>query len=791
MDSKTLKTLEFDKILLRLAELARNDGAKEKALALVPSSKYNAVVQTLDETDAAVTLLLKYGTPEQVSFASPEESLKRLAVGGGLSMAELLNIARILKGARLMKRYTAEQTGVLYGYIEELCSEKRLEERITTSIISESEMADGAGAELAAIRRKMRNASAKIRETLDSMIHSQYYRKFLQDPIVTVRNNRYVVPVKAEYRTEVRGIAHDMSSSGSTVFIEPETVVNANNELHELGVREKAEIEKILLEISAEAAEVTEEIRTDYDTLIHLDFVIAKGKLALDMKASVPQINREPKIEIKRGRHPLIDKTKVVPVDIELGGDFDTLVITGPNTGGKTVVLKTLGLFCLMAQAGLHIPAADGSSLPVCPNVFADIGDEQSIEQSLSTFSSHMKNIVEISDKVTSGCLVLFDELGAGTDPTEGAALATAIIEDFRSVGTMIAATTHYSELKTYALTTDGVENASCEFDVRTLSPTYRLLIGVPGKSNAFAISERLGLSTRIIEKSQQLLSEDSVRFEEVLSGLEENRLSAERNSEETERLRREAERLRRELAEERNKIERQKDKIYDKAREKAEKIIVRAQSEIERQMEEIEKARKEKDEREALRKMQEMRLELGLKLKNNKSPKEKNRPKPAGGVNLNTLKPGADVIICDIGDRGSILSINKKDNTAVVQVGIMKITAHADNLAAAQEEAPAKRKRSASTSTAGMGGGLRREAAKSEIDLRGMSLEEAENATDKFLDEAVMSGLSTVSIIHGKGTGTLRSGIQIMLRRHPHVKSYRLGKYGEGEDGVTIAELK
>ncbi len=791
MDSKTLKTLEFDKILLRLAELARNDGAKEKALALVPSSKYNAVVQTLDETDAAVTLLLKYGTPEQVSFASPEESLKRLAVGGGLSMAELLNIARILKGARLMKRYTAEQTGVLYGYVEELCSEKRLEERITSSIISESEMADGAGAELAAVRRKMRNASAKIRETLDSMIHSQYYRKFLQDPIVTVRNNRYVVPVKAEYRTEVRGIAHDMSSSGSTVFIEPETVVNANNELHELGVREKAEIEKILLEISAEAAEVTEEIRTDYDTLIHLDFVIAKGKLALDMKASVPQINREPKIEIKRGRHPLIDKTKVVPVDIELGGDFDTLVITGPNTGGKTVVLKTLGLFCLMAQAGLHIPAADGSSLPVCPNVFADIGDEQSIEQSLSTFSSHMKNIVEISDKVTSGCLVLFDELGAGTDPTEGAALATAIIEDFRSVGTMIAATTHYSELKTYALTTDGVENASCEFDVRTLSPTYRLLIGVPGKSNAFAISERLGLSTRIIEKSQQLLSEDSVRFEEVLSGLEENRLSAERNSEETERLRREAERLRRELAEERNKIERQKDKIYDKAREKAEKIIVRAQSEIERQMEEIEKARKEKDEREALRKMQEMRRELGLKLKNNKPPKEKNRPKPAGGVNLNTLKPGADVIICDIGDRGSILSINKKDNTAVVQVGIMKITAHADNLAAAQEEAPAKRKRSASTSTAGMGGGLRREAAKSEIDLRGMSLEEAENATDKFLDEAVMSGLSTVSIIHGKGTGTLRSGIQIMLRRHPHVKSYRLGKYGEGEDGVTIAELK
>ena len=433
MDNKTLKTLEFDKILERLCEFAKNDGAKKIALALEPVSVRRSAEQMLDETDAAVTLILKYGSPDILSVSTPNEAIKRLSVGGGLSMSELLNIARILKCARLLKRYTAEQTGVLFGYIETLFPEKKLEERITSSIISENEMSDNAGPELASIRRRIKNAGAKIRNTLDGMIHSQYYRKLLQDPIVTVRNNRYVVPVKAEHRGEVKGIAHDMSASGSTVFIEPESVVNANNELHELALREQAEIEKILLEISNEAAEITDELSMDYETIIHLDFVLAKAKLALEMKAVMPQISDNGFIHIKKGRHPLIDAKKVVPVDIELGGEFDTLVITGPNTGGKTVTLKTIGLFCLMAQAGLHIPAADGSHLPICPDIFADIGDEQSIEQSLSTFSSHMKKIVEISQRVTPGCLVLFDELGAGTDPVEGAALATAIIEDFRS----------------------------------------------------------------------------------------------------------------------------------------------------------------------------------------------------------------------------------------------------------------------------------------------------------------------------------------------------------------------
>lgn len=791
MERKTFKTLEFDKILLMLADFAKNDDAKAKATALEPSSQFRVVEQTIDETDAAVTLMLKYGSPEIVRISSISDSVKRLAVGGGLSMPELLNIARILKGARIMKRYTPEQTGVLSGYIGELVSAKPLEDRITTSIISEEEMADHASGELATIRRKIKNASAKIKDTLDSMIRSQTYRKMLQDSIVTVRNNRYVVPVKSEYRGEVRGIAHDMSSSGSTVFIEPDSVVNANNELHELSIRERAEIERILLEISGEAAEIIEDIKIDYDTLIHLDFVFAKAKLALDMKATSPILNKDGVIKIKQGRHPLIDRKKVVPTDVELGESFDSLIVTGPNTGGKTVVLKTIGLFCLMTQAGLHLPAADSTTMPVCPDIFADIGDEQSIEQSLSTFSSHMKNIVEIFKKATDGCLVLFDELGAGTDPTEGAALATAIIESFRGMGAKIAATTHYSELKLYALSTPGVENASCEFDVNTLSPTYRLLVGIPGRSNAFAISEKLGLPKYVIDRSKDMLSEENIRFEDVLSTIEDSRLSAEHNFEEAEKLRRETERLRAELKAERDKIEKQKDKIYDRAREKAEKIITKVQAEIDEMYEHIKAAQKAHNEEETLRLVQEMRRELGLKLRKNTPPKSKTKSAPKGkAVNLNALKLGASVMLNDLGDKGSVLSINKKDNTAVVQVGIMKITAKAENLSLLDdEETKAQSKRHTSGSSSGSH--LRRDAVKNEIDLRGMMLQEAEYAADKFLDECALAGLTTVSIIHGKGTGTLRSGIQAMLRRHPHAKSFRLGKYGEGEDGVTIVELK
>ncbi len=787
MELKTLKTLEFDKILNILSSFAKNDDAKAKAMSLIPSKDFRVVEQTLEETDAAVTLILKYGSPEIVFINNVTESKKRLAVGGGLSMSELLNIARVLKGARIIKQYTPDQAGILSGYIEELLPDKRLEDRITSSILSDEEMADNASAELSNIRRRISSTSAKIKASLDNMIRSAHYKKLLQDPIVTVRNNRYVVPVKAEHRSEVRGIAHDMSASGSTVFIEPESVVSANNDLHELEIKEKNEIERILLEISAEVAEKIEDIDINYDTLIHLDFVFAKAKMALDMKAVIPAINHNGIVKINKGRHPLIDRKAVVPVDIELGESFDSLIVTGPNTGGKTVVLKTIGLFALMTQAGLHIPAGDNTIMPIFPDIFADIGDEQSIEQSLSTFSSHMTNIVEIQKKFTMGSLVLFDELGAGTDPTEGAALATAIIESFRQKGAKIAATTHYSELKLYALSTTGVENASCEFDVTTLSPTYRLLIGVPGRSNAFAISEKLGLSKSIIEHSKNLLSEENIQFEDVLTSIEENRLAAEKNSEEATRLRQETEQLRQELKAERDKIEKQKDKIYDKAREKAEKIIKKAQTEIDEMLEKAKLAQKERDDKEALRQIEELKRELGLKLKNNTPPKS--RPAQHGkGVNLNSLKLGATVMLNDIGDKGSVLSINKKDKTAVIQVGIMKITARAENLSLLKEQNVDIPK---SYTPQKSGSSLRRDSVKSEIDLRGMMLEEALDATDKFLDECSVSGLSSVSIIHGKGTGVLRNGIQTMLRKHPHVKSFRLGRYGEGENGVTIAELK
>ena len=580
MEEKSLSTLEYTKILKSLSECAKNDDAKTMAEELKPSSDFREVERALAETDAAVTMSLKFGSPEILRVEPVDGAIKRLDVGGALSAAELLNVARLLKCIRNLKRYTKEQTGALEEYFSELVSAKPIEDEINRAIVSEDEIADAASPALANVRRKMKNTGAKIKDSLDSMVRSGHYQKFLMDNIVTMRNNRYVVPVKAEHRSEVPGIVHDMSASGSTVFIEPSSVVNANNELHELEIKEKAEIEKVLYELSNKVAEISEQVKYNYETLILIDFIFAKAKLALDMKAVCPKLNTDGKIKIVKGRHPLIDKSKIVPIDVRLGDDFDVLVVTGPNTGGKTVVLKTIGLFCIMTQAGLHIPANDESEMPVFDDIFADIGDEQSIEQSLSTFSSHMKNIVHIVENAGPNSLVLFDELGAGTDPVEGAALATAIIESIRLIGAKIVATTHYSELKLYALSTDGIENASCEFDVETLSPTYKLLIGVPGKSNAFAISKKLGLPDSIIERSKEKLSDENIKFEDVLGSIEENRVSAQKAREEQERMRREIEQLKDELQREREKIDKKKDKIYDNARAKAEKIIKQAQEE-------------------------------------------------------------------------------------------------------------------------------------------------------------------------------------------------------------------
>lgn len=789
MENKALSILEYTKIIKSLSEYAKNDDAKLIAENLVPSSVFREVEQALMETDAAVTMSLKFGSPEFLRLEPIDGALNRIKLGGGLNAAELLNAAIVLKCARTLKRYTEEQTGILSGHFAELTAFKPVEDEITSAIISEEEISDTASSALANIRRKIKNTGAKIKDSLDSMVRSGHYQKFLMDNIVTMRNNRYVVPVKAEFRGEVPGIVHDMSASGSTVFVEPSSVVNANNELHELEIKEKAEIDRILFELSNKVAEISEELKYNYDTIMYLDFVFAKAKLALDMKAICPKLNHDGKINIIKGRHPLIDKSKIVPTDVYLGDEFDALIVTGPNTGGKTVVLKTIGLFCLMTQAGLHIPANDETEMAVFDNVFADIGDEQSIEQSLSTFSSHMKNIVRIVKNTGRNTLVLFDELCAGTDPIEGAALATAIIERIRSAGAKIAITTHYSELKLYALETKGVENASCEFDVETLSPTYKLLIGVPGKSNAFAISKKLGLPEDIIERSKEMLSDENIRFEDVLGSIEESRISAEKAKDEQERMRREIKQLREELQKERDKIDKKKDKIYDNARARADKIIKQAQEETERMLDDIKKLQKEKRDKEALRAMEEVRRELKLKEKSNVRPKSRRHSGKKGNVNLNTLKLGANVLIMDLNDKGTVLSINKDNQTAVIQVGIMKITAQISNLVVLEDDKGEKP--NSYTAPRKTGSVAVERSGKNEIDLRGMTIGEAEIEVDKFLDEAVLSGLNSVSLIHGKGTGALRAGIHEYLRHHPHVRKYRLGKFGEGDIGVTVVELK
>lgn len=787
MEEKTLKTLEFDKVIKMLTQHVVNSETREKAEQLMPQSKLSVVNRMLSHTDAAVVMTCKYGSPPIARVEAITHIIKRINADGVLSMAELLNIAAILKGAERLKKYYDGHEGVLDEYFDCLTIHKQVEERISTCIISEEEMADGASPELFNIRKKINRAGAKIKDNLNNMIHSPHYRKFLQDPIVTLRGDRYVVPVKAEHKGDVSGIVHDVSASGGTLFVEPTSVVEANNELQELAVKEKAEIEKILAELTILVSEISEEIKCNYEGIIDIDLCFAKAKLANAQKAVCPIMNDEGKILIKKGRHPLLDSKSVVAQDITLGYDFDSLIVTGPNTGGKTVVLKTIGLFSLMAQSGLHVPADDKTVLSVFDKIYADIGDEQSIEQSLSTFSSHMKNIVHILDNITPDSLVLFDELGAGTDPIEGAALANSILEYVKSLGAKTVATTHYSELKLYALSAERVENASCEFNVDTLSPTYRLLIGVPGKSNAFAISKRLGLPDFIIDKSKELLSNETVKFEDVLSNIEKSRQSAESAKIEQEKLKNEVAQLKAELKGERDKLDEQREKVLKRANDTASDIIEKAKRETESIIEEMRALQKEKDEREALKVMEEVRKELNLKLKKSHktAPIRNNTPNK---TNINSLKVGMPVLIADLNDKGTILTIDKKAGTAVVQMGIMKTTAKLTNLVILEDET--KKNLMKFIPKKNMGD-KEIKSVKSEVDLRGMMLEEALMEADMFLDRMVMAGLTTVTIIHGKGTGVLRQGIQDMLRRHPHVKSFRQGRFGEGENGVTVVTLK
>ncbi|NLY43172.1 MAG: endonuclease MutS2 [Clostridiaceae bacterium] len=793
MDKKVLDVLEYNKILDKLAGLTTSVLSREKALELFPSKEIEEVRKLLQETSEAVSMILRKGNAPLYGLSDIRGALKRAEIGAILSPRELLDIAHALKIAQNMKKYAAEDRKeqvypLIDGLIDGLKVYKKVEDSINACILSEDEIYDHASPELNTIRRQIRNVNEKIKDILNDIIHSPRYQKYLQEPIVTVRGDRYVVPVKAEHRGNVAGLVHDSSASGATLFIEPMAVVDANNELRQLKVKEKNEIERILLELTLMVQQHVEGIRENVRIITELDFIFAKAKLSLEWNAVEPVMNDQGYLNIKKARHPLLDPKTVVPTDIYLGKDFNTLVITGPNTGGKTVTLKTIGLFTLMAQSGLHVPAADGSIMAVFKNVFADIGDEQSIEQSLSTFSSHMTNIVRILERVDRDSLVLFDELGAGTDPVEGAALAMAILEYLYKVGARTVATTHYSELKLFALSTKGVENAACEFDVDTLRPTYRLLIGVPGKSNAFAISKRLGLKPELIERAKEYISKEDVQFEDIISNLERNRQIAEQEKELAVRYKREIEELKNELSLQKEKMRAQREKMMQEARREARKIIQQAKEEADEIIKELRRIQEEEEAKERNRAIEQMRMKLKDKLNN----LDKSLSKTVSAQNADVkppknLKPGDPVLVTTLNQKGHVLVPPGENGEVQVQVGIMKINVHVSDLRLVED------KKEAGAGKDGLGkiAMSKSSTISVELDVRGQVLEEALLNVDKYLDDAALAGLSQVTIIHGKGTGVLRNGIHSLLRKHAHVESFRLGKYGEGEAGVTIVELR
>lgn len=795
MAKKSYKTLEFDKILERLSGYTESETVKKRILEIEPYKTLEEARHAQRETTEAVITMLKLGSPQvSLSVKNVTSYVKRAEQGGMLHANELIAISRLLYVARRMKSYlqeAAEECGILHDIEESIITAKSLEDRINLCIVSENEIADEASSELGTIRRKMRNLNNKIKETLNSMIHSSHYKKLLQDPIVTMRSDRYVIPVRSEHKSEVPGIVHDTSSSGATMFIEPMSVVNSNNEIRDLKNREQQEIERILMELSALVSENSHTIFVDYNNVSKLDFMFCKGRLSLDMNGNEPLLNDKGIINLRRARHPLIDKDKVVANDISLGGKFDTLVITGPNTGGKTVTLKTIGLFSLMAAAGLHISANDQSEAAVFENVFADIGDEQSIEQSLSTFSSHMVNIVNIINSIDNNSLALFDELGAGTDPTEGAALAISVLEFLRVRGVKTAATTHYSELKLFALSTEGVENASCEFDIASLQPTYKLLIGVPGKSNAFAISRRLGIDERIIDRANEILSDEDVKFEDVITELEMSRAKARKDEEEVTRMKHELTDLRGMIEKERIKLKENKSRILEEARREAKIIVMDAKEEAKSVIKDLERMRQQgfssagldKKTAKAREKLREKEATIDKAMERAAKPKKTYVEPPKN------LKVGETVKIIDMNQEATILKLPDNKGNVRVQAGIIKMDVHITNIRRVEEKKSKEMADKYVKSTRAFES--RTKNVSTEVDVRGQTLEEAWMNVEKFLDDCYLAGITPVSIIHGKGTGILRKGIQERLKKYRYVKSYRNGKYGEGEDGVTICELK
>ena len=787
---KSLNILELPAVLDMLAAEAVTEGGKEACLKLRPSADRLEVKNRLGETSAAKDMMVVRGSPSLSGIKDIRPSLSRADLGGSLNTIELLNIARVLQCARLVKGYTSDDKlgkSCIDHLFAALHANRFLEEKITGSIVGEDEIADSASSELANIRRKIRAASARVRDCLQKIISSPSYAKVLQEPIITMRSDRFVVPVKAECKGAVPGLVHDISASGATLFIEPMAAVKANNELRELTAKEKTEIERILSELSADCASHAEDIASDYSYLITLDGIFARAKLSYKLNGIEPEL-REKGVVLRRARHPLLPKDKAVPISLELGDDFDTLIITGPNTGGKTVTLKTIGLLNVMAQCGLHIPADDGSGVPVYRHVLADIGDEQSIEQNLSTFSAHMTNIVHILNECDSNSLLLFDELGAGTDPTEGAALAIAVIEHARKMGAMVAATTHYAELKVYATNESGIQNASCEFDVETLSPTYRLLVGVPGKSNAFAISERLGLSKDIIDDAKARIGVQNASFEATIEKLEQTRALLERDRAEAAKKLREAEDNAKKAAFLRAELSVRLEKADEKARREAERIIAEARDTAESTFAELDDMRRKINEYEQAQEVNSARSELRRRLNESQGrlkAREPEKPKEEK-KSARDVRPGDTVEIKSMGVKAEVIDINA-DGTLNLRAGIMNVKLKPDEVYLIEGHAAKQKKQSVTLA----GSSAPRAAVSPEIDLRGMESIEAVNAAEQYIDSAVMGKLKTVTIIHGKGTGALRAAVQQMLKRNKAVKSFRLGRFGEGESGVTIVELK
>ena len=793
MDNKSFRVLEFDKIIEILKTKASSSLGLHKIENLEPSSDFEEVQYRLQETTEAQSILIKRGHVNLGGIHDVLDKVKRAEIGASLDPGSLLMVADTLRAARVLSNSLSgdgEEEDFNYPIIQSLATSlyihREIEDAVYNAIVSEIEIADSASHTLRDIRRKIVQKNQSIRSKLNTIISSATYQKYLQDSIISMRGDRFVVPVKAEYRSVVAGIVHDQSSSGATLFIEPMSIVEMNNELRKLKLDEQEEIERILAELSKMIGEIAREIISNQEILEKIDFIFAKGKLSLEMKGIDPKLNKDKSFVIKNGRHPLLDPKKVVANTIYLGDEFHTLVITGPNTGGKTVTIKTVGLFALMTQSGLHIPADFGSSMCVYDNIFADIGDEQSIEQSLSTFSSHMTRIVSILDKVTEDSLVIFDELGAGTDPVEGAALAIAILEDVRMAGAKCIATTHYSELKNYALTKKGVENAAVEFDVETLSPTYRLLIGVPGKSNAFEISKKLGLSEFVINRAKEFINTENIELEDLLQNVEKNRIKAEEDRAEAEKLKTEIQMIRDAEAEKLEKLTNQKEKMMERARSEAFSITRQAKEEVDEIIKRLRELEQERASKEKNRQIEQLRKELTDSM-GSLQPTVKSMIVPkVASKDIKNLKAGEDVKVITLNQEGTVVSADDKKKEAVVQIGIMKMTLPYKSLQRIKNQQQAtvtKKTRSVIKAKSGR--------VKGEVDLRGMNLEEATLELEKYLDDATVAGLEQVTVIHGVGTGVLKTGLQDVLKKNKHVKKKRPGGYGEGGVGVTIATLK